>query len=79
MYKYQPIWNTIKATNKAEVTVSKDYAPTVIQGVKRTKSAENASRIQMGLVGYSPLTIKQEKLSEKMIKITFELLYSTQL
>lgn len=76
-YKYQTIWNEIKHNKKAEITISKDLAPTVIQGVKRTKSAENVGRSEVGLVRYSKLVIEQEVLSERtgMLKVTFSLLY----
>lgn len=80
-YVYQEIWDTIKAELRAEITVSKDYAPTVIQGVKRTKCAENAHRSSVGLIPWSKLVISQEVLSETLgkVKVTFRLLYDTRI
>ena len=78
-YKYQEVWDTIKAELHAEVTVSKAYAPTLIQGVKRTKCAENAHRSSVGLIPWSKLVIQQEIISDtlKLVKIRFKLLYDT--
>lgn len=80
-YIYQDIWDTIKTELHAEITVHKDHAPTVIQGVKRTKCAENAHRSSVGLIPWSKLVIRQETLSETlgMIKVTFKLLYDTRI
>lgn len=79
-YKYQEIWDTIKANRKAEITVSESYAPTVIQGVKRTKCAENSTRSLAGLVPWSKLVIRKEELDKRgTLKVTFELLYDTRL
>ena len=80
-YVYQEIWETIKVELQAEITVSKDRAPTVIQGVKRTKCAENAHRSSVGLIPWSKLIIAQELLSQRtgMVKVTFKLLYDTRI
>jgi len=80
-YKYQEVWDTIKAELYAEVTVSEDYASTLIQGVKRTKCAENAHRSSVGLIPWSKLVIHKELLSttRKLVKIRFELLYDTRI
>lgn len=78
-YKYREIWNTIKVEQQAVITVSKHSAPTVIQGVKRTKCAENAHRASVGLVPWSKLVITKEVISERLdlIRVTFKLLYDT--
>lgn len=80
-YKYQSIWNAIKSSDKgeAEITVHKSILETTIQGVKRTKSAENATRSAVGLVPWSKLVIEKELLSAKteMFKVRFRLLYDT--
>jgi hypothetical protein len=73
--KYTDIWNTIKATHRAEVTVSKENAATVIQGVKRTKCVENGVLKAMDQFPFPKITYRVEKLSEKIVKITFELPY----
>lgn len=79
-YLYQEVWNKIKVNMQAEITVSKDRASTVIQGVKRTKSLDNAHRGSVGLIPFSKLVIRQEDLNFRgMIKITFRLLYDTRL
>lgn len=80
-YKYQEIWDEIKKNLKADVTVGPTYAPTLIQGVKRTKCAENSTRALVGLIPYSRMRITQEVLSEKtgVIKVTFELIYDNRL
>lgn len=81
--KYASIWNEIKANSVASVTVSRDLAPTLIQGVKRTKCAENAGRsgLGAGLIPWAPLVIEKELLSERtgMMRVTFRLEYSTTL
>lgn len=77
--RYCQIWNQIKETGCAEITVSKAAARTVEQGVKRVKTAENVARRLAGLVGWSKLVVKRESLSSTHIKITFTLLYRTDL
>lgn len=76
---YYAVWDSIKKTGSASVTVSKIHARTVENGVKRIKTAENVSRRQAGLVGWSKLVVKREELSNTHIKITFSLLYLTAL
>lgn len=73
------IWSAIKKAGSAEVTVSKAHARTVEDGVKRVKTAENVARRMTGLVGWSKLVIKREQLSSTHIKISFTLLYRTDL
>lgn len=79
--KYRVIWDQIKTSEdeKAEVTVSEDMVATLIQGVKKIKSEENAVRPLVGLVPFSKLVIKKEEISKvrRMWKVTFSLLYST--
>jgi len=64
-----------------EITIHEDLMETVIQGVKRTKSAENVSRSKVGLVPWSKLVIEKELLSQhtRMMKVKFRLLYDTRL
>lgn len=73
------IWNAIKQAGSAEVTVSKAHARTVEDGVKRVKTAENTARRYAGLVGWSKLVITRHQLSATHVKITFTLLYRTDL
>lgn len=82
-YKYQAIWNAIKSSHPAEVeiTIHEDLMETVLQGVKRTKSAENVSRAAVGLIPWSKLVIEKKLLSvhTRMMKVKFKLLYDTRL
>lgn len=82
-YKYQEIWDRIKKSldGSVEITVHEDILPTVVQGVKRTKSAENVSRPLVGLVRFSKLVITKELLSKdrRLWKVKFKLLYDTRL
>jgi hypothetical protein len=77
--QYHAIWNAIKQTGSASITVSKDHARTVEDGVKRVKTAENVARRQAGLVGWSKLVIQRTSLSSTHIRIDFSLLYITAL
>lgn len=76
---YSPIWNEIKTKGCAEITVSKAHAPTVEQGIKRIKTAENVARRLAGLVGWSKLVVTRTELSATHIKLRLELLYLTAL
>ena len=78
MRKYRPIWDEIKAKESAEVTVGKHLVATLIQGVKKIKSEENASRSSVGLIPYAKLVITTETASEtrKLVKVRFSLFYS---
>lgn len=77
MSLYDPIWAEIKKAGYVEVTVSKDSARTLEDGVKRVKTAENTARRMAGLVGWSKLVITRTSLSASRMKIRFELLYRT--
>lgn len=77
-YKYAEIWNTIKINQSAEIVLHRNIVATVIQGVKRTKCAENIGRSSVGLIPWSKLVVKQEVLSDRgMVKVSFQLLYDT--
>jgi hypothetical protein len=79
--KYATIWKEIKKNTFAEIVVHESIAPTVLQGIKRTKSAENVTRSAVGLIPWSKLVVEQELLSgrTRMVKITLRLLYDTRL
>lgn len=77
--QYKQIWNKIKTNLKAEVTVSKEYAPTLIQGVIRTKCADNVGRHGVGLISFARMKIKREEISGTMLKVTFELGYDSRI
>lgn len=76
--KYRAVWNKIKDCDKAEITVQADLAPTIIQGIKRIKSEENAARPRIGKPSYPKLVITQELIDSKrgLLKISFSFLYS---
>ena len=77
MSRYDAIWNAIKQVGYVEITVSKDAARTVVQGIKRVKTAENVARRLAGRVGWSKLVVTRTVLSSTHIKIRLELLYRT--
>jgi hypothetical protein len=77
--KYDAVWNEIKQTGRAEVTVSKEASRRILQGIKLAKTTENVARRQAGLVGWSKLVITRETISGTMEKITLTLLYNTKL
>ena len=78
-FLYGPIWEAVKGTGKAEITVSKDHAPTVIQGVRRTKSYENGLKRKVKKPRFPKLWVKAEELGGGYVKITFTLSYETRL
>jgi len=75
--KYTAIWQKIKATGSAEVTVNKSIARTLEQGVKRTKSAENVAYKYIGNHPWSRLRVIRVPISATHTKIVFELMYPT--
>ena len=77
MSRYDAIWNEIKRAGYVEITVSRDAARTVEQGIKRVKTAENVARRLAGLIGWSKLVVTRTVLSSTHIKIRLELLYRT--
>ena len=79
MSQYDSVWHTIKHVGSATVTVSKAHARTVEDGVKRVKTAENTARTRVGLVGWSKLVIQRQEISATHVRITFSLLYRTDL
>ena len=79
MSRYDAIWNEIKRAGYVEITVSKDAARTVEQGIKRVKTAENVARRLAGVVGWGKLVVTRAVLSSTRIKIRLELLYMTNL
>lgn len=79
MTKYASIWNEIKQTGEVEFTVNRKIAATTIQGIYRTKSAENAVRKQMGLMGWSKLLTTKREISATHIVVHMKLVYATAL
>lgn len=79
MTKYATLWKEIKETGEVEFTVNKSIAPTVIQGVYRTKSAENAVRKKLGYIGWSKLKTTQRTISATHVIVHMKLVYGTAL
>lgn len=87
MSKYAKIWELIKVANKlpetvdrkVSVEVSVDQARALESGVKKLKSNENVGLRNLGRVGWSKLVIEREDLGDDRVRITFSLLYSTDL
>lgn len=78
-YIYQDIWNTVKANGKAEITVSEVHAPTVIQGVRRTKSFENGLKRKKKKVRFPKMYVARKELGQGMLLVTFTLSYEVRL
>lgn len=78
---YGSIWNQVKAQQWAEVTVSKDNLRTLIQGVRRTKCAENAGRSKLGLIPWAKMENDVELLDPErgIYKVTFRLIYDNRI
>lgn len=87
MSKYAKIWEYIKLANKlpetvdrkVSVEVSKDQATALESGVKKLKSNENVGLRKLGQVGWSKLVIERTEIDDSRVRITFSLLYSTDL
>lgn len=74
--KYTDIWNSLKLTDSIVIfTVSKAVAPTVIQGLKRTKSSENVVRRKLGMRAWSKLVITQYEISATMLRVEVKFSY----
>lgn len=59
--KYQPIWDTLKKTDRAEVQVSTDSVERVIHSLIFLKKTENKVRKELGLVPFSKMGIQRIK------------------
>lgn len=79
MANYHPVWNAIKSTGCAEITVSKVNCRSAKTGVIDCKKKDNAARKLAGLPRFPKLVIEVTELSQTMVKIRFELLYSIKL
>lgn len=67
------VWEELKRSGSASITVSGDYRRTIIQAVKKVKSAENVCRPLVGASKYGALKIEQTLICEKpeRWKVTF--------
>lgn len=75
------VWEELKRSGSATITVSGDYRRTIIQAVKKVKSAENVCRPLAGASKYGSLKIEQQKIcaSPERWKVTFTVPLVTQL
>jgi len=75
------VWEELKRSGSATITVSGDYRRTIIQAVKKVKSAENVCRPLAGAPKYGALKIEQALISDKpeRWKVTFTVPLSSQL
>lgn len=69
----QDIWNTIRKTGYANVQVSNDYAPTLINTVRCAKARENKLRKLAGLQPWCRLDNEVKADNGVMCIIRFEL------
>jgi len=76
---YRQVWNTIKATGFASITVSNEASVTIVTGIIHAKAKENRQRKYSGLMYWSKLGIKRTKISATMQRIEFTLIYPTKL
>lgn len=89
MSRYAAIWTAIKTANKlpdtkdrkVSVVVNRDHAQATESGLKKLKSNENVGLRNIGQVGWSKLVIERDDVPDNphMIRLTFSLLYSTDL
>jgi hypothetical protein len=70
-----PVWNEIKKSGSATITVSGSYRATIIQAVKKVKSHENVCRPLVKKPKYGPLRIEQQQISThpERWRVTFTL------
>lgn len=75
--EYRSVWNTLKTTNKASITVSDIAMKNAINGVLKAKAAENVQRRNMGLMYWSKLVIVRTKITATLYRVDFTFLYQT--
>lgn len=75
------VWEELKRSGSATITVSGDYRRTIIQAVKKVKSAENVCRPLTGAPKYGALKIEQTQIcsSPERWKVTFTVPLTKQL
>ena len=75
------VWEELKRSGSATITVSGDYRRTIIQAVKKVKSAENVCRPMTGAAKYGALKIEQQQIcaSPERWRVTFTVPLPTQL
>lgn len=76
---YRKVWNTLKATGRASITVSNAASVTIVTGIIHAKAKENRIRKYAGLMYWSKLDIKRTQISAHKMRIEFSFRYSTKL
>lgn len=74
--RYQVIWDKLKVSKQVTVRCRPDKKDTLIQGVMKEKSKENAPRKNLDLPSYGRLEHNTVKIAADMVAITFHLLVS---
>jgi hypothetical protein len=74
---YRAVWNTLKTTGHASITVSDVAMKNTVNGVLKAKAAENVARRNSGLMYWSKLVIVRTRLTPTLIRVDFSFLYQT--
>lgn len=75
--EYRQVWNLLKLSGEASITVSNVAMKNTINGVLKAKAAENVRRRNLGLMYWSKLVIKRVPINAHMTRVDFSFLYST--
>lgn len=75
---YQDVWKLLKKTDRVTVRVSKDYAPTLRNGVRCAKWVDNSARRLAGLAPYPrhKITVTEDEDDSLYVVMTFEFPFS---
>lgn len=71
--KYNPIWEQLKKKKETVVKCRHSAHKTLIQGVMKEKSRENAPRMQLDLPSYGKMSYDVVKLAGDWAIVTFKL------
>jgi hypothetical protein len=69
--KYLQVLEQLKATGRAELTVSGDNLVTTISGVKKIKSEDNRQRQNLGLMRMNRMTVEKIRITSELWKVVF--------
>lgn len=72
--RYESIWKRLKESKQVTVKCRPDKKTTLIQGVMKEKSKENAPRKNLDLPSYGRLEYNSVKIAADMVAITFHLI-----
>ena len=75
---YQDVWKLLKKADRVTVRVSKDYAPTLRNGVKCAKWVDNSARKLAGLEPYPryKVIVLDDDLDDLHLIMIFEFPFS---